>query len=106
MKKSLLRCKNTIVKLLESLSAKQEIKLNIQGKVWGKDHKCKIGGSPNYIQDPIESHELKCNECGSLMEFHAQISSVSGETSIADSGMIYVFLCPNCATSKSFVQSY
>jgi hypothetical protein len=62
----------------------------------------KIGGRPDFVQ--AESRQV-CKSCGSEMTFYAQIDSVGDEVCLADVGMVYVFVCFDCFTSESFVQS-
>ena len=66
----------------------------------GKRHK--LGGAPDFIQDP---EWPTCPGCTSKMSFYGQLDSVNDEYSIADAGMIYVFLCLDCYKSVSIVQS-
>ncbi|MES0864214.1 hypothetical protein ABLN87_17825 [Ruegeria sp. SCPT10] len=62
----------------------------------------KIGGKPDLVQDGCRQ---VCKSCGSEMTFYAQIDSVGDEVCLADVGMVYVFVCFDCFTSESFVQS-
>lgn len=62
----------------------------------------KLGGEPDFLQDedwPI------CPDCGEPMSFYAQLDSLSDKFIIADSGMVYVFLCFGCNETKSIIQS-
>ena len=62
----------------------------------------KIGGKPDFLKN---GHSQVCESCGSEMVFYAQIDSVGDDVCLADVGMVYVFVCFNCFTSESFVQS-
>lgn len=71
------------------------------GRKIGQRHK--LGGEPDFLQrDEIPS----CPDCKSAMTFYAQLDSISDEYNLADCGMIYVFTCFDCFTSKSIVHSY
>jgi len=61
---------------------------------------CKYGGEPEWIQDPFEP---EC--CGKPMTFYAQIDGLYNEFPLADSGMIYVFVCMDCYSVWSEMQS-
>lgn len=63
----------------------------------------KIGGDPKFIQNeewPI------CNECARKMVFYAQLDAVGNEYDLADMGLIYVFVCFDCFTTRSILQSF
>ncbi len=84
----------------------------------------KLGGEPDYIQE--ENANPVCKSCGEPLLFVAQIDSLEHVTKdtlkrlakqrktsetfapwmFEDVGMIYVFYCPSCGESFSFVQSY
>lgn len=66
----------------------------------GKRHR--IGGKPDFIR----STEMPRCICGEEMSFYAQLDSINDEFSLADCGMIYVFVCFDCFTTKSILQSY
>jgi hypothetical protein len=63
----------------------------------------KLGGVPDYVQ---EEDWPKCPSCHSKMSFYGQLDSVGSNMTIADCGMIYVFLCFDCYEAKAIVQSY
>lgn len=63
----------------------------------------KIGGTPDWIQEP---QELYCDSCAKPMVFYGQLDSIDDDSSLADAGMIYVFVCPECLNSKSIIQTY
>ena len=67
------------------------------GKRW------KVGGSPTFIQN---EEWPKCECCGEKMSFYAQLDTVGEKFDIADCGLIYVFICFDCYTTKSIIQSY
>lgn len=77
----------------------------------------KFGGEPDWIQDYEEMH---CDSCKKDMVFVAQIDSIEQQSSsnphsvnalspdqkwmFGDVGMIYVFFCKECLTTKSTFQ--
>ena len=67
----------------------------------GKRHR--LGGEPEFIQ---EASVPACPECRQEMTFYAQLDSINDDYCIADCGMVYVFVCFDCNTVASFVQSY
>jgi hypothetical protein len=62
----------------------------------------RLGGKPKFI----EAEEIPVCAFGNPMTFYAQLDSVSEEFSLADRGMIYVFVCFNCFEAKAVVQSH
>lgn len=40
------------------------------------------------------------------MTFYAQLDSISDEFSLADCGLIFVFVCFDCFKTTSFIDSY
>jgi hypothetical protein len=62
-----------------------------------------LGGDPKIIQ---RSKWPKCGECGEEMTFYGQLDSINDEFNLADCGIILVFVCFNCYTTHSFIQSY
>lgn len=62
----------------------------------------KLGGEPDFIQgETIPA----CEDCGEKMSFYGQLDSISDNYCIADCGMVYVFICFECNTVKSLIQS-
>jgi nucleoid DNA-binding protein len=62
----------------------------------------KVGGEPDWIQ---AAEVPVC--CGDAMLFYGQLDSLSnGDYCIGDMGMLYVFLCRSCASSRSILQCY
>src|SRR6266446_9340849 len=77
----------------------------------------KLGGEPDWVQQP---EVPKCSDCKQQMTFVGQIDSIehdekhnphaigclSGKQQymFGDAGMIYVFMCFSCLTTKSVVQ--
>ena len=75
------------------------------GFKWAGDaagKRSKIGGEPDFLQ---EEESVVCPSCAQKMTFYAQIDSVGDEVCLADVGMIYVFVCFDCFTTKSVLQS-
>jgi hypothetical protein len=89
---------------LEPIPLAEEAK-NLAGFKWADDEvgtRHKLGGEPDFIQGediPI------CEDCGKKMSFYAQLDSINDEYCIADCGMIYTFLCFDCNSVKSLIQS-
>ena len=71
------------------------------GRGVGKRHR--LGGDPEFIQ---EGKVPVCHECSETMTFYAQLDSINDDYCIADCGMVYVFICLQCNTVSSFIQSY
>jgi hypothetical protein len=65
--------------------------------------KHKLGGEPDFIQD---EEWPECHSCHQKMSFYGQLDSVGDDMTIADCGMIYVFLCFDCYEAKAIVHSY
>jgi len=87
------------------LNPKTSEAVDIIGFQWAGDNigkRSKIGGSPNWIQNP---EWPKCT-CNKKMTFYGQLDSIGDECNIADCGMIYVFLCFDCFETKSIIQSH
>ena len=66
----------------------------------GRRHK--LGGSPDWIQG---AEVLTCPDCKQAMTFYGQLDSVGDQVTLADAGMIYVFVCFDCYTTTSVLQS-
>ena len=62
-----------------------------------------LGGEPAFIQGKEIS---LCPNCGKAMTFYAQLDSINDEFNLADCGMIYVFVCFDCYTTKASIHSY
>jgi hypothetical protein len=62
-------------------------------------HRHKIGGVPQWLRS-----EAWPDCCGSRMTFYAQLDSVGDEIHLADCGLIYVFVCFDCFSTKSVFQ--
>ena len=60
---------------------------------------CKYGGDPEWIQEPFR---WEC--CGEPMTFYAQIDGLEPPFELADSGMIYVFVCFTCYEVQAAMQ--
>src|SRR5438045_2001860 len=66
----------------------------------GKRHK--LGGQPDWIQQP---EVPACEDCGREMTFYGQLDSIGDDYDLADCGMIYVFVCFDCFTTRSVLQA-
>lgn len=67
----------------------------------GKRHQ--LGGEPTFIQS---ADYPPCVDCGATMTFYGQLDSINDEYILADAGLVFVFVCFDCFTTTSFVQSY
>lgn len=81
--------------------AKSLPKFKWAGDEIGTRHK--LGGEPDFLQ---EDNIPICKDCGEKMSFYGQLDSINDDYCIADCGMIYTFICFDCITVKSFIQSY
>lgn len=73
------------------------------GFEWAGPHpgtRHKLGGTPDWLQ----GDDTPTCECGRLMNFYGQLDSIGDRFSLADVGIIYVFVCPDCWTTKSILQ--
>ena len=66
----------------------------------GKRHK--LGGEPQWIAD---AQWPSCSQCGTVMTFYGQLDSVGDEVTLADCGMVYVFVCFGCFETASVLQT-
>ena len=67
----------------------------------GRRHQ--LGGEPTFLQPSLIP---KCPDCGCEMTFYGQLDSINDEFVLADCGMVYVFVCFECNTVASFIQSF
>lgn len=70
------------------------------GETVGRRHK--VGGTPDWVQSPDVP---ECPLCHEVMTFYGQLDSVGDAMTIADVGMVYVFVCFDCYETKSVLQS-
>ena len=76
--------------------------LNRANITFDQPPKTKLGGTPDWIQYP---HVPTC--CGREMTFYGQIDSNFDDSyNIVDAGMLYVFCCDDCATTRSVMQCH
>jgi hypothetical protein len=64
----------------------------------GKRHR--LGGEPE--EDVFVP---ACDSCGQVMSFYGQLDSIGDDITIADVGLIHVFLCFDCFTAQAIVTS-
>ena len=62
----------------------------------------KLGGQPDWVQS---EETPSCTDCGKIMMFYGQLDSIGDDFGLADCGMVYVFVCLDCFTTKSILQS-
>jgi hypothetical protein len=67
----------------------------------GRRHK--LGGEPQWLQAPEVPF---CDSCSQAMSFYGQLDSIGDDVSLADCGMVYVFVCFNCFTTRAVLQSF
>ncbi len=65
--------------------------------------KHQLGGTPAFINT---EYYPKCQGCGEEMTFYAQLDSSFQREDLADSGMIYVFVCFDCCETEAYLDSY
>lgn len=70
------------------------------GERVGQRHK--LGGTPEWLQEPDLP---SCADCQQTMTFYGQLDSIGDAVALADVGMVYVFVCFDCFTTKSVLQS-
>lgn len=66
----------------------------------GKRHK--LGGKPDWLG---ASEWPSCSDCTKPMTFYGQFDSIGDEFVLADCGMIYVFVCFDCFSTSSILQT-
>jgi len=84
----------------QSEEARNVAEFKWAGKEIGTRHQ--LGGEPGFLQD---ASWPACPSCHKKMTFYGQLDSIGDDVCLADCGMIYVFVCFDCYTSTSFVQS-
>ena len=84
----------------ETPEAEAVIGFALAGDEMGK--RSKIGGEPDWIQG---STTPVCS-CSKVMSFYGQLDSVGDAVCLADCGMVFVFVCFDCFTTSSVIQSY
>jgi hypothetical protein len=62
----------------------------------------RLGGEPSWQQT---AEWPACPHCKEQMSFYGQLDSIGDEYDLADVGMLYVFVCFECLTTKSVLQS-
>jgi hypothetical protein len=61
-----------------------------------------LGGEPDWQQEP---QAPRCPDCNEQMTFYGQLDSINDEFSLADIGLVYVFVCFDDFTTASVLQS-
>lgn len=64
----------------------------------------KLGGKPDWLQKKRDETPT-CEDCGAKMTFYGQLDSIGDDYNLADCGMVYVFVCFDCFTTKSVLQA-
>ena len=85
------------------LNNTNEIELGFKYAAPEIGNRWQVGGSPTWIQ---EEKKVCCDECGKEMTFYAQLDSINDKIVLGDCGLIYVFFCFDCMTTKSIFQGY
>ena len=62
----------------------------------------RLGGEPSFIQP---ANYPSYADCGETMTFYGQLDSINDEFVLADVGLVFVFVCFECFSSASFIQS-
>lgn len=62
-----------------------------------------LGGEPTFLQ---RTDWPECSSCGQKMTFYGQLDSINDDVILADCGLIYVFVCFDCYTTSSILQSH
>ncbi|MBE2320774.1 hypothetical protein DVA67_032745 [Solirubrobacter sp. CPCC 204708] len=65
-------------------------------------HRHQLGGRPTWLQD---DQTPTCRDCGERMTFYGQLDSIGDDISLADVGMVYVFVCFNDFEARAILQS-
>jgi hypothetical protein len=66
----------------------------------GRRHQ--LGGTPAWLgadETPL------CTGCGTPMTFYAQLDSIGDNICLVDCGMIFVFVCFDCFSTRTVLQS-
>jgi hypothetical protein len=66
----------------------------------GKRHK--IGGKPDWLQG---DETPECSQCFKKMTFYGQLDSLGDRVALGDCGKIFVFVCTDCLSTQSILQS-
>ena len=85
----------------ETDAARTALGFKWAGPHGGKRHK--LGGRPTWIQGDVSP---QCPDCHQPMTFYGQLDSIGDAVSLADCGMIYVFVCFDCYECQAILQSY
>jgi hypothetical protein len=67
----------------------------------GRAHK--IGGQPDWIQG---EDTPECPSCFKKMAFYGQLDCLGDKVPLGDCGRIYVFVCMDCYSTQSVLQSH
>lgn len=62
-----------------------------------------LGGEPTFIQ---RSKWPKCDICKKDMTFYGQLDSINEEFNLGDCGIVFVFVCFDCYSTHSFIESF
>ena len=82
-----------------SAEAKESLGFKWASQV-GNRHK--LGGSPDWLASP---EMPSCETCHSPMTFYGQLDSIGDNIVLADCGMVFVFVCFKCFTTRSILQT-
>jgi hypothetical protein len=62
----------------------------------------KIGGQANWLQS---DETPECPNCFTRMTFYGQLDCLGDKVPLGDCGRIFVFVCMDCLTTQSVLQS-
>ena len=65
----------------------------------GRRHR--LGGEPSHLSTPAPS----CPECRTEMWFYGQLDSINDEISLADAGVVTVWICFDCYEATARIDS-
>ena len=61
----------------------------------------RLGGEPTFQSMPAPT----CSSCSSPMTFYGQLDSISDEISLADAGVVAVWICFDCFEAHARIES-
>jgi hypothetical protein len=89
-----------LIAAAETSEAKAVVGFRWAASTVGNRHK--LGGVPDWLQ---VAEMPACVACTQRMSFYGQLDSIGESLCLADCGIIYVFVCFDCFTTQSILQS-